>query len=175
LNSLRKAPLFLAALLVAGCSSVETHVDYDRAANFSSYRTFAFKDVRTPDNPISLKRVRAAVSRTLGSRGLAESAGEKPDLWVVLHTRAHRQTQVTTYNPGWGWGWGWRGAYWNAAYVRQIPIGTLMVDLVDTKAKELVWRGSASRVVDADESPQTRDEKVQQAVDKLFDGFPPKS
>jgi hypothetical protein len=175
LNSLRKAPLFLAALLVAGCSSVETHVDYDRAQNFSSYRTFAFKDVRTPDNPISLKRVRAAVSRTLGSRGLAESAGEKPDLWVVLHTRAHRQTQVTTYNPGWGWGWGWRGAYWNAAYVRQIPIGTLMVDLVDTKAKELVWRGSASRVVDADESPQTRDEKVQQAVDKLFDGFPPKS
>jgi Domain of unknown function (DUF4136) len=174
LNSLRKAPLFLAALLVAGCSSVETHVDYDRAANFSSYRTFAFKDVRTPDNPISLKRVRAAVSRTLGSRGLAESAGEKPDLWVVLHTRAHRQTQVTTYNPGWGWGWGWRGAYWNAAYVRQIPIGTLMVDLVDTKAKELVWRGSASRVVDADESPQTRDEKVQQAVDKLFDGFPPR-
>jgi hypothetical protein len=174
LNSLRKAPLFLAALLVAGCSSVETHVDYDRAANFSSYRTFAFKDVRTPDNPISLKRVRAAVTRTLGSRGLAESAGEKPDLWVVLHTRAHRQTQVTTYNPGWGWGWGWRGAYWNAAYVRQIPIGTLMVDLVDTKAKELVWRGSASRVVDADESPQTRDEKVQQAVDKLFDGFPPR-
>jgi hypothetical protein len=174
LNSLRKAPLFLAALLVAGCSSVETHVDYDRAANFASYRTFAFKDVRTPDNPISLKRVRAAVSRTLGSRGLAESAGEKPDLWVVLHTRAHRQTQVTTYNPGWGWGWGWRGAYWNAAYVRQIPIGTLMVDLVDTKAKELVWRGSASRVVDADESPQTRDEKVQQAVDKLFDGFPPR-
>ena len=172
---MKKTPLLLAALFLAGCSSVETHVDYDRAASFSSYRTFAFKDVRTPDNPISLKRVRAAVTRTLGSRGLTESAGEKPDLWVVLHTRAHRQTQVTTYNPGWGWGWGWRGAYWNAAYVRQIPIGTLMVDLVDTKAKELVWRGSASRVVDADESPQTRDEKVQQAVDKLFDGFPPKS
>jgi hypothetical protein len=53
-------------------------------------------------------------------------------------------------------------------------VGTLIVDLIDTKAKELVWRGSASRVVDADESPQTREVKVQQAVDKLFDGFPPK-
>jgi hypothetical protein len=172
---LKKTPLLLAALLLAGCSSVETHVDYDRAQNFSSYRTFGFKDVRTPDSPLSLKRVRAAVTRTLGSRGLAEVAGEKPDLWVVLHTRAHRETQVTTYNPGWGWGWGWRGGYWNSAYIRQIPIGTLMVDLVDTKAKELVWRGSASRIVDADESPKTRDEKVQEAVDKLFDGFPPKS
>jgi hypothetical protein len=172
---LKKTPLLLAALLLAGCSSVETHVDYDRAANFSSYRTFAFKDVRTPNSPLSLKRVRAAVTRTLGSRGLAESAGGKPDLWVVLHTRTHRETQVTTYSPAWGWGWGWRGAYWNAAYVRQIPIGTLLVDLVDTKAKELVWRGSASRIVDADDSPKTRDEKVQEAVDKLFDGFPPKS
>jgi hypothetical protein len=172
---LKKTPLLLAALLLAGCSSVETHVDYDRAANFSSYRTFAFKDVRTPNSPLSLKRVRAAVTRTLGSRGLAESAGEKPDLWVVLHTRTHRETQVVTYDTGWGWGWGWRGRYWNPTYIQQIPIGTLMVDLVDTKAKELVWRGSASRIVDADDSPKTRDEKVQEAVDKLFDGFPPKS
>lgn len=172
---MKKTPLLLAALLLAGCSSVETHVDYDRAASFSSYRTFAFKDVRTPNSPLSLKRVRAAVTRTLGSRGLAESAGEKPDLWVVLHTRTHRETQVVTYDTGWGWGWGWRGRYWNPAYIQQIPIGTLMVDLVDTKAKELVWRGSASRIVNADESPKTRDEKVQEAVDKLFDGFPPKS
>jgi len=50
-----------------------------------------------------------------------------------------------------------------------------MVDLIDTKAKELVWRGSASRIVEADETAKDRDEKVQEAVNKLFDGFPPKS
>ena len=174
---MKKAPLsfsVLAALSLAGCSSLETHVDYDRAASFSSYHTFAFKDVRETQSPIALKRVRTAIVRTLSSHGLAETPGEKPDLWVVLHTRTHRQTQVTTWSPGWGWGWGWRGRYWNTAYIQQIPVGTLMVDLVDTKAKELVWRGSASRVVDPDESPQAREEKVQQAVDKLFEGFPPK-
>jgi uncharacterized protein YceK len=174
---LKKTPLFLpvlAVLFLAGCSSIETHVDYDRGANFSSYHTFAFKDVRETQNPIGMKRVRTAIVRTLSSRGYTEAPDRTPDLWVVLHSRAHKQTQVTTWGPGWGWGWGWRGRYWNAAYVQQIPVGTLMVDLVDTKAKELVWRGSASRVVDPDESPQTREEKVQQAVDKLFGGFPPK-
>jgi len=171
---LKRTPLLLTALLLAGCSSIETNVDYDRAANFSSYKTFAFKDVHTPDNPISMRRVQAAIATTLASRGLAKADGT-PDLWVVLHTRTRRQTQVTSYSSGWGWGWRWRGPYWNTARVEQIPIGTLMVDLIDTKAKELVWRGSASRIVEADETAKDRDEKVQEAVNKLFDGFPPKS
>ena len=175
---MKRTPLLLIALLLlgcaVGCSSIETNVDYDRAANFSSYKTFAFKDVHTPDNPISMRRVQAAIATTLASRGLAKADGT-PDLWVVLHTRTRRQTQVTSYSSGWGWGWRWRGPYWNAARVEQIPIGTLMVDLIDTKAKELVWRGSASRIVEADETAKDRDEKVQEAVNKLFDGFPPKS
>ena len=170
---MKRTPLLLAALLLAGCSSIDTNVDYDRAANFASYKTFAFKDVRTPDSPLRMRRVQSAIERTLASRGFAKADGT-PDLWVVLHTRTHRQTQVTSYNSGWGWGWRWRGPYWNSARVEQIPVGTLMVDLVDTKAKELVWRGSASRIVDADETPKDRDEKVQEAVNKLFDGFPPK-
>ncbi len=174
---MKKTPLVLpvvAVLFLAGCSSIDTHVDYDRGANFSSYHTFAFKDVRETRNPIGMRRVRTAIVRTLTSRGYSEAPGGTPDLWVVLHTRAHTQTQVTTWNTGWGWGWRWRGPYWSSARVEQIPVGTLMVDLVDTKAKELVWRGSASRVVDPDESPQAREEKVQEAVDKLFEGFPPK-
>jgi len=174
---LKRTPLLLIAsflVFLVGCSSIETKVDYDRAASFSSYKTFAYKDVRTPDSPISMRRVQAAIDKTLTSRGFAKADGT-PDLWVVLHTRTRRQTQVTSYSSGWGWGWRWRGPYWNAARVEQIPIGTLMVDLIDTKAKELVWRGSASRIVEADETAKDRDEKVQEAVNKLFDGFPPKS
>ncbi len=174
---MRKARLLLPALAIlslAGCSSIETRVDYDRAANFSSYHTFGFKDVRETRSPIAMKRVRTAIGKTLSSRGYTEAPDGTPDLWVVLHTRTHSETQVTTWSSGWGWGWGWRGPYWTTARVEHIPVGTLIVDLVDTKAKELVWRGSASRVVDPDESPQTREEKVQESIDKLFEGFPPK-
>ena len=173
---MKRTPLLLIAMLVlggsVGCSSIETNVDYDRAASFSSYKTFAFKDVHKPDNPISMRRVQAAIEKTLASHGLAKADGT-PDLWVVLHTRTRNQTQVTTYSSGWGWGWGWCGGYGGTTYVQQIPIGRLMVDLIDTKAKELVWRGSASRIVNADEMPKERDEKVQEAMNKLFDGFPP--
>jgi hypothetical protein len=161
-----------AVLTGAGCSSITTNVDYDQSAQFSAYRTYAFKDVHGQDS-LQMKRVQTAIDRTLATRGLAKADG-KPDLWVVLHTRMRNERVVTTYSTGWGWGWGWRGGYWNTARVDNIPIGTLVVDLVDTSRKELVWRGSASRAIDRDETPQERSGKVQEAVDKLFEGFPPK-
>jgi hypothetical protein len=171
-----RSPFLLAlaatALAGVGCSSITTNVDYDQAAQFSAYRTYAFKDVHDRDT-LQMKRVQGAIDRTLVAKGLAKADG-KPDLWVVLHTRTRNDKRVTTFGSGWGWGWRWRGPYWTTARVENIPVGTLVVDLVDTKAKELVWRGTASRVVDRDETPQERAGYVQEAVDKLFEGFPPK-
>ncbi|HEY3349186.1 MAG TPA: DUF4136 domain-containing protein [Thermoanaerobaculia bacterium] len=161
-----------AVLTGAGCSSITTNVDFDTTARFDAYRTYAFKDVHEGD-AFQMKRVQAAIDRSLQAKGLTKADG-KPDLWVVLHTRMRNQRQVTTFSSGWGWGWGWRGGYWNTARVDNIPVGTLVVDLVDTTRKELVWRGLASRVVDRDETPQERTGYVQEAVDKLFAEFPPK-
>ena len=168
------------ALAGAGCSSITTNVDYDPATNFGSYKTFAFKDVHGRGE-FQMKRVEAAIEKTLAARGLTKMdarAEGKPDLWVVLHARLKHDKQITSYNAGWGWGWGWHWHGWGGggittARVYDVPVGTLVVDLVDTKEKELVWRGVASRDVDAGETPQDRAEITQKAVDRLFEGFPP--
>jgi len=160
------------ALAGAGCSSVKTNVDYDAATNFASYKTFAFKDVHGRGE-FQMKRVETSIERTLVAKGLTKT-DEKPDLWVVLHTRLKNDRQITSYNAGWGWGWhGWGGGGISTARVYDVPVGTLIVDLVDTKAKELVWRGVASRDVGASETPQERAQITQEAVEKLFEGFPP--
>ena len=36
------------------------------------------------------------------------------------------------------------------AVVSEVPVGTLVVDLVDGKKKELVWRGIASDTLNTD-------------------------
>lgn len=169
-----------AVLSGAGCSSVTTNVDYDPGTSFAAYKTFGFKDVHGRGE-FQMKRVEAAIERTLVAKGLARvdsRADGKPDLWVVLHTKLKNDKQITTYNSGWGWGWGWRGYGWGGggmttARITDVPVGTLVVDLVDTKEKELVWRGVASRDVAAGETPQERAEITQKAVDKLFEAFPP--
>jgi hypothetical protein len=170
--------LAAAAALFAGsgCSSLRTNVDYDPATNFGSFKTYAFKDVHGRGE-FQMKRVEAAIEKVLTAKGLAKTevrAEVKPDLWVVLHARMKNDKQITSYNAGWGWGWhGWGGGGISTARVYDVPVGTLIVDLVDTKEKELVWRGVASRDVGDSETPQERAEVTQQAIDKLFEKFPP--
>ncbi len=171
--------LATAALLAgSGCSSITTTVDYDPATNFGAYKTFAFKDVHGRGE-FQMKRVEGSIERTLAAKGLTKmdaKADVKPDLWVVLHTRLKNDRQITSYNAGWGWGWhGWGGGGISTARIYDVPVGTLIVDLVDTKEKELVWRGMASRDVGTSETPQERAEVTQKAIDKLFEGFPPGS
>lgn len=169
-----------AILAGAGCSSITTNVDFDPATNFASYKTFAFKDVHGRGE-FQMKRVEAAIEKTLVTKGLTKMDGKaegKPDLWVVLHARLKNDKQITSYNSGWGWGWGWGWHGWGGggittARVYDVPVGRLVVDLVDTKEKELVWRGVAWRDVGSSETPQERAEITQKAVDRLFEGYPP--
>ena len=161
-----------AALAVAGCSSITTNVDYDPATAFASYKTYAFKNALDRD-AFQMKRVVTAIDKTIASKGLAKAA-EKPDLWVYLYVRTHHDKVITTWGTGWGYGWHWGGGGWSTSRVQDAPVGTLVVDLVDAKTRDLVWRGMASRAVDPGETPQDRAQVTQEAVDKLFADFPPK-
>ena len=55
--------------------------------------------------------------------------------------------------------------------VRSMILGTLVVDLFDSKTKTLIWRGSASDTL-SDKSDKNI-KHLDTAVDKLFEHFPP--
>ena len=65
----------LAALLLAGCSTVSTTVDYDHNTDFGRYRTYSWRDGH-PTNPIADRRIKDAVDRVLSSRGLTRVEGD---------------------------------------------------------------------------------------------------
>jgi hypothetical protein len=164
------AVIFLSALV--GCvSSVTTSVDYDRSIDFSRYRTYGWLRSRL-GNDILERRLTTAIDRALTARGLARS--ETPDLLVAMHGRLSKEVQYTAYDAGWGYGWRRSGGPPTRVRREEVPIGTLMVDLVDAKDKELVWRGTASTPIDRTASAEKREAAVGEAVEKLFAAFPPK-
>ncbi len=162
------------AAFAAGCSTLEIHADYDRETDFSRYRTFEIRDGARPRDPFTQRRVERALETALTARGLTPAEGRDADLRVFTHFVTHKETRIDTYGYGMGgwYDWRWRGGV-RTTRVTKIPIGTIVVDVVDARRKELVWRGTATDEISRDETPRERDAKVKETVEKLLADFPP--
>jgi hypothetical protein len=168
------ASVFAAALLGTACSTLQVSTDYDKAVDFSKYKTFSYHDTGEIKNDIFASRIENALSDALAAKGLRR-VEKDGDLWLVAHPRLSKQTQINTYNTGWGYGYGWYGGMGTTtSTVSEIPVGTLVVDLVDGKKKDLVWRGTASDTLKENATPEEREKKVREVAADLFAGFPPK-
>ncbi|HTY41472.1 MAG TPA: DUF4136 domain-containing protein [Thermoanaerobaculia bacterium] len=160
-----------AALLASACSTLTTAVDYDHTINWSQFHTFQLaegdKDVVT----FTQKRIADAITGQLTSKGW-QAVTSNPDIMVYTHGVRSTQTQWNaTSMGGWGYrGWGGMGGGMATATETKIPVGTLVVDLVNPKTKELVWRGTASDQISASGAEEGQ---VQTAVAELFKNFPP--
>jgi hypothetical protein len=166
--------LLLGALgLLAACSSLRTTTDYDRAVDFSRFHSYTFH-LHTRGNELLEKRLERALTDTLNAKGLRLD-DSNPDLWVEVHTSQGRQTVAAPgwgpYGYGWGWGWGWWG--WRPWY--SVPVGTVVVDLLSAHDKQLVWRGTATDVVDPQATPAEREREISDAVAGMFREFPPRA
>jgi hypothetical protein len=49
-----------------------------------------------------------------------------------------------------------------------------VIDIADLKKNELVWRGMGVKEVDTQAKAEKRDKNIQQAVQKILKGYPPK-
>ncbi len=162
------------ALGMAACSTLELNTDYNPGTDFSKFRTFSFMEGEKPKNPVARRSVEYAVTLALEGKGLknVETGG---DLLIYGHFVKDEKIQVESYGYGTtGWyGWGWGGGV-TTTTVRRIPVGTLLLDLVDAKAKGLVWRGLVKDEISTELYPEEREKKAIRIAKELFAGYPPK-
>jgi hypothetical protein len=179
---LEKTLLALIALMflfVGNSSAQQVKTDYDRNANFAQYKTFSWEHVKTQD-PLDVDRIKSAVNASLTAKGWTqvESGG---DVAVIAIQTTQDQQTLNTFYDGFGGGWGWRrfggggfGGFGDATTTAETyQVGTLVVDLFDTKTKQLIWRGSASDTLSNNSNKNI--ENLNKGVDKLFKKFPPGS
>lgn len=164
-------------VFMASCSSVKVAADYDKKANFNDYKTFAFFKTGIDKAEISdldKRRILRAIESELMARGYTKS--ENPDLLVSIFTKSRDKVNVYNnaygYGP-YGYGWGWSPYYWNPGYssVSTSTEGTLYVDLIDAKKKELVWQGMGVGYL-ADRMDK-KEERIKEFVSKVMEKYPP--
>ena len=181
---MKLTPLLATAALAAACSgssllAQDVKTDYDHKASFAQYHTFSFAKVQTSD-PFFESRIRDQVTRDLTSHGMqmVQSGGDL-SIAAIGNTK-NEQEYNTFYNglggAGFGWrGWGGWGGGWGGnttTTVNQIAVGTLVVDLYATDTHQLVFRGMATS--DLSNKAEKDTKKLDKAIDKMFDKFPPK-
>ena len=165
---------FLLVISLTGATTLAgPKIDHDATTDFSHYKTFGLK-IGTPlDNPLAQRTVDEAITRELEAKGYA--LGGSPDLWVVTHGSVREETEITSDNFGYGSWYGWRG--WGGGYgtsnvnVNKIPIGSLMIDLVDAETDRLVWRGITQGTVK--KTPEKSQRQVDKKIARLFKKYPP--
>lgn len=162
-------------LLVGACSTVRVDADYDNKVDFSQYKTYAFQKSGIDKAEISdldKKRILRAIDAEMSNKGFTKS--ESPDLLVNIFTKERERVDVDQYNAGWGygWGWGWNPYIWGGhTYVSTTTEGTLYIDLVDAKKKELIWQGKGSGYLTQDR--EKKEERIHEFVAKVLGQFPP--
>jgi len=170
-----KLVLLLSLFIFTGCSSVKVYDDYDKNADFTQFKTYAFQKSgidKVEISDLDKKRILRAIDEQMALKGFTKS--ETPDLLVNIFTKEREQVEVSQFNAGWGYGWGygWNPYMWGGnTSVSSYVEGTLYIDLIDAKKKELIWQGQGVGVLTQDR--EKKEKLISEYVTKILAQYPP--
>lgn len=165
-----------AALLLAGCMSMPVvQTDFDSATDFSAYRSYAWRQEPPITNPLMKQRLVAAIDSALSARGWQRVDESEADVALVANVATHEEQTLETFyeDPGWN-DWTWRHGSMSArpyaTRVYRYTVGTLVLDMFDTRSRRAVWRATAEGTVPS--TPARTRAAIDDAVQRMFARFP---
>lgn len=182
-NAVRAFAIFFTVVVLNACAAIPVSTDYDPSWQMPASASYAWishpmnKVDPMIDNDLVAGRVHRAVDDQLAAKGLSLAKSEADaSLLVTYHIGEEDKLDINSFHSNFGyypcwrcWGPGFDSDVWVTQYTQ----GKLIIDLVDAKTKQLVWRGIASRRLPSFDSPQERDKYIRESVDAIFKKFPP--
>jgi hypothetical protein len=145
--------------------------DYIKGTDFTQYKTFRWIKEPQTTNPLTKQRVIDDVNAVLTAKGLRLVTSDA-DLCIAAHAATKQNQTLNTFYDGFGGGWRWGGGFGSSTTtVDTYTVGTLVVDIFDSKTKDAIWRGTSSKTLSDD--PEKNADNLNKAVVKMFKDFPP--
>lgn len=189
----------LCLLLIGWLSSCSpaVNVQEKQGVNFSRFKTYdwAKTEVKSTGdaNPIyksSLadEMIQNAIGQELSKRGIRRVTGNaRPDFYVTYHLYVENAERTVSNPPAPGYaypyavsyrggflpinyGYWYSPAYFNTGYhTEQYKEGTMIVDIIDARSNDLVWRGS---VADPVNDPASFGKQFSESARDILEKFP---
>ena len=172
----------LCLILLTGCSSITVSTDYDADVDFDDFKTYTWlpapankQDDPRIKNDLLESRIHQAVDNQLAALGFRKLDDGDVDCYVNYYISLEKELDVVTIGDYYGYDpyWRHRRGMGPTTIVQEVDVGTLMIDILESKKKGLIWRGTAQALVDTSSTPEQRTKKINTAVSKIFSNFPP--
>jgi len=187
--AVRRSGIIASALAVllglSACATLRVGSDYDRSANFTSYRTFTWMPPRTnpyeSPNPLVVQRAHDAIEAALTAKGYQLVSDQAAADFIVDFTIGSRErTDIRSYPAPYagpwfgGYSYWWGAPYWGSEVdVRQYKEGTLSIDIFDGHTHRPVWHGWAHKELTRADIEHSAG-SIREAVNSVLAQFPPK-
>ena len=177
-------PLAVVMLCGLGCAPlINVNYDYSRQADFRSFKTYDWLPLSTSSSSQSAKltnerdsaldqRIKAITNEILKTKGFTQTSAN-PDLLVFYHRSIGEKTDITGWGYAYGPSWGFYGPGPGEAAAFAFKQETLILDLIDARKKELVFRGRGLVGSTGLWSPEERDKRLRKVLKKILAQYPP--
>lgn len=166
------------ALAITGCAS-NVITDYDSGATFGNYQSWNFAAAGKEDpGYVSLdgSRIRKAIEREMERENLQKVASEEADLLVAWEIVTEERLERGGSGFGFGLGFGSGNFGWGLSTqppIEKVEEGKLVVELVDSESKQVVWRSASKRFLRESQTSESRQKLIDQIVTDMFEEYPP--
>ena len=169
-----KFRFLLATTLLAAIPALAAHIstDYDHSADFAQYKTYSWLKVKAGDS-LWEDRIKKDIDTQLAAKGwiLVDSNASAS---IAAFQSSQDQTTMDTFYDGFGGGWRWRGFGGEglATTTTEVTkIGTLVVDVFDSKTQKLLWRGKETDALSTNSEKNAK--QLAKDMGEMFKRFPP--
>lgn len=187
-----KARILLAVMslvLISGCATKPyVSTDYEPSYNFAALKSFLVKDAKQDSkenlliSPFTLSHIQLLLNTELAKRYQKNNEEDKADFLVTYHIVMEEKLDPRAYDDMYGYGfWGRGYRYPSPVFHRSIfdgslgvyTQGSLIIDMVDAKTQQPIWRGVSEKRLNKGLSSQQQREILTSAVLEVLAQFPP--
>lgn len=166
--------IFILSYLMFSCSNeLRVYTDFDKEVSLqklTNYDWLAVSQIESKNNPLFFneltdKRIKTAVEAQLTAKGYVHSVNA--EMIVHYHIIVVNKTAVRPEPFGYNY-----GRYWqkNDLETYRYEEGTLIIDFMDSRNCNLLWRGWAVSVLD--DEKMIDEQLINNAVTEIFKKFP---
>lgn len=168
--------VLVSLLLSAALWAQKVKVGYDKQANFSNFKTYAWMPKQAPvARPLLAAHIAGTTDEELVKKGL-QKVESNPDLLITQYGGVDVQGGVAATDPTYMTYGGIPPPVWTGsvpAVATHAQEGYLTMDVFDAKSQQLLWRGQVKLHLDYEHKEKALDQ-VEKALSKMLAKYPPK-